>query len=530
MAEKSKIFHIGGKKLNNIELLSENYGYYHLPMDESLTQKLSDLAAIPVENPNNSGNIFLFSFEAMDNLTNFDLTKFPSYQIFYEGYATLTPEQERILKLKGAKKVNLIDGGSEFIAFINENYTGSWGTSIDNSMVEISKNFAGTVTKKGAAYLSLAGDFGTDYQQVLLWKNRWVPTGKIRIHVESAAQGDDIDYFFRAYYIQAGVAKTWDFTKSDIEANKVFRDIGFPDFAINIAVMAKGKGQIELGDVHLRSYLEPDNFLAMGGKRLLDKDHRDQELAYYFNAGDLKPPLNVYFSGYRAAENYEGRWMMGSMGAPFMLIQDPRIVGGSFYRGDNLEKQLIEAIQGCLDQLGFTKDDLILSGISMGTYAAFYYGAVLEPHAIIVGKPLANLGGLAFNSRIFDPYNGDLTLDTIIDLTGELTKDTAKRLDKEFWERFFAADFSKTTFNIVHMLQDTDLPFKKIFNYLKEKYPKTKVLHKGLEGRHNDDGLGIVLWFTKQCKALLQTDFDRKYFQDDDQKTDFFDLLEVDDD
>lgn len=44
-----------------------------------------------------------------------------------------------------------------------------------------------------------------------------------------------------------------------------------------------------------------------------------------------KPPLNVYFSGYRPAEGFEGYFMMNKMNAPFILIGDPRLEGGSFY-------------------------------------------------------------------------------------------------------------------------------------------------------------------------------------------------------
>ena len=40
-------------------------------------------------------------------------------------------------------------------------------------------------------------------------------------------------------------------------------------------------------------------------------------MIYYFNPGDLKPPLAVYFSGYRSAEGFEGRGMMGAWAVLF---------------------------------------------------------------------------------------------------------------------------------------------------------------------------------------------------------------------
>ena len=41
----------------------------------------------------------------------------------------------------------------------------------------------------------------------------------------------------------------------------------------------------------------------LGGHRYTDAERN--EFIYYFNPGDLKPPLNVYFSGYRPAEGFE---------------------------------------------------------------------------------------------------------------------------------------------------------------------------------------------------------------------------------
>ena len=41
-------------------------------------------------------------------------------------------------------------------------------------------------------------------------------------------------------------------------------------------------------------------------------------------------------------------------------------------------------IQNALDFLGFKHDELILSGLSMGSFGALYYAAQLEPAAVVV--------------------------------------------------------------------------------------------------------------------------------------------------
>ena len=39
----------------------------------------------------------------------------------------------------------------------------------------------------------------------------------------------------------------------------------------------------------------------------------------------------------------------------------------------------------------------------MGTFPSLYYGATFEPYAIIVGKPLVNLGTIANRGRLASP-------------------------------------------------------------------------------------------------------------------------------
>lgn len=517
MAKTKLLIQIGGDRLDNISNLDKKFEFHYIDVEtDKVDDKFLELTAIPRDDPNNSGNIFLFGSNEIEKIKFETIRYLPSYQIFYEELGHPTDENRKNLSLKGAMQVNLSDGGKNFIEYVNVNFAVKpWGTSVDNSMVEISNDFNGEIQKKGSAQFIFDGDFGSEFSEIILWKNKWGPTGRTELHVEINADGGNIEYFFRAYYEKEGEIIFWEFNGDDLDIRKVYRDIGFSNFPLNIALFAKGQGRLEIGDVHMRYHLSSNNFLAVGGKRIVDPNEANEELGYYFNAGDLKPPLNVYFSGFRPSEGFEGRWMMGSLNSPFILVYDPRIVGGAFYRGKGLEKQLITVIKNKLSQLGFSNDQLVLSGLSMGTYASFYYGAILKPHGIIVGKPLAGIGNLALNSRLYSPYEWDLAMDTIIHEKGELNEISARKMDQDFWDLFLSADFSKTTFAIAHMLQDTDRPFDKIFNYLKENYPTAKVLHKGLEGRHNDDTSGITKWFFKHFQDLLRDDFKRNYKKDD---------------
>lgn len=523
MSEQSKyLFHIGGRSLPRVQELIKDYQYYHLEISTTLKSDLIKLQPMEKEQINNSPHLFLLSKEVMPHLSQINLISLPSYQIFYETLQGASESEVSLLKLKGAQLINLADQGEGLSQFVNLNYVKPWGTSLDNSRLQVSPHFSGSIMKKGSSTTILHGSFGLeDYQQVLVWKNNFGSYGRVNFYPEISTS-ESVSYYFRAYYKDHNnplKITTFDFSSDQIQKGPVSFNLGSSEFPVNFGLFVKGEGKVQVGALHLRYGLSEGNFLAMGGERLVQKGHMGEELGVYFNAGDLKPPLNVYFSGFRPLEGYEGRWRTGSLGAPFILVSDPRLVGGAFYRGKELEEALVGVIREKLALLGFTNKDLILSGLSMGTYASFYYGAQLEPHAIIVGKPLANIGGLAVNSRVFSPYDWDLAMDTLIHLKGEVTKESAQALDEEFWYNFESANFSETTFIIVHMLQDTDRPFKRIFDHLKKNYPSSKVLHKGLEGRHNDDTPGVIRWFYKQYQQLLISDFDRQFITDESDET-----------
>ena len=95
---------------------------------------------------------------------------------------------------------------------------------------------------------------------------------------------------------------------------------------------------------------------VLGGEIL--KDSHRQEINYFFYPGDFKPPLAVYFSGYRRAEGFEGFGMMRGLGCPFLLFSDQRLDGGVFYLGsDELEEGIRRIIQEHLALLGFLSEN-----------------------------------------------------------------------------------------------------------------------------------------------------------------------------
>ncbi|MEJ7170183.1 accessory Sec system protein Asp2, partial [Staphylococcus epidermidis] len=75
-----------------------------------------------------------------------------------------------------------------------------------------------------------------------------------------------------------------------------------------------------------------------------------------------------------------------------------------FYLGsETYENSIKKVIKETLEYLNFKEDDLILSGLSMGSFGALYYGSQLTPRAVIVGKPLVNIGRIAENMKLKRP-------------------------------------------------------------------------------------------------------------------------------
>ncbi len=73
-------------------------------------------------------------------------------------------------------------------------------------------------------------------------------------------------------------------------------------YYLSVSVQVKGQGIVKIHSTHRQSHLGYGDLL-IGGNRVVDKNR--EELIYYFHPGDLKPPLNIYFSGYRPAEGFE---------------------------------------------------------------------------------------------------------------------------------------------------------------------------------------------------------------------------------
>lgn len=280
---------------------------------------------------------------------------------------------------------------------------------------------------------------------------------------------------------------------------------------VNISIEAKGEGALILGVLHWRWSRKEQGAFIVGGQRIVDQINHD-DIAYYFNPGDMKPPLNVYFSGARGLEGFEAYPLFRRLKAPSLLFTDMRLAVGEFYddASQSIGEQIMGVINKTLEKLGFSYNQLLMTGISMGTYPALKYGAQMKAHAIVVAKPITNLGYVAERERLQRPDEFDTIFDIDNQFVNKLDLENLQELDQRFWERFEANDLIKTRLFIGYMKNDDydNLTVQKL-KQSKAIEKARQIVYKGYEGRHNDNP-DINIWFIERLHQILETDFGRK--------------------
>lgn len=387
-----------------------------------------------------------------------------------------------------------------------------YGEKFRPEAVGIAQGFKGSVKWNGQYSVSLEGDFGYDFNQIVFWKNN-IPVEKgqaIEFWLEYKKSADvEISLSIKQFVngSLADIQDSWDFSQEELD-EPVRIEATNGAGLIFCSLKARGSGTLDVIALHDRiSRWDLGTFLV-GGERYVTSER--EEIFAYFDPGDLKPPLAVYFSGYKTQEGFEGYYMMRKMGCPFLLIAEQRFEGGGFYMGSpEFEKMMVQIIEKYLGKLGFYPDQLILSGISMGTIGSMYYGCDLRPHALILGKPLASLGDIAANERLKRPKGFPTSLDLLRHYGGGMDQESIDRLNDRFWNKIKNTDFGHTKFIVSYMFEDDydATAYNRLLTELNS--AGVQVYGKGLHGRHNDNTAGIGAWFKGQYERVLKEDFDR---------------------
>lgn len=420
-----------------------------------------------------------------------------------------------IFRRKMLRKLEVVGDLQTKIDYLYLTHFGSqYGAKLKVPDIDVSEQFQGNVFYDGHVAVHLQGEFGQDFTPLLtfrynlgtfpvaleIWLEYFKVAGNPEIYLEiTPMRKGSLHDFLEPIVLSEDQLETPYILPPDEE-------IGF----YAISVWAKGTGELGFGPLHWRYSRIGMGQFVLGGERF--SDSKKQELIYYFNPGDLKPPLNVYFSGFRTAEGFEGYGIMKSLKGPFLLIGDPRLEGGGFYIGSpELEAKVVEVIQESLDYLGFQQSDLILSGLSMGTFGALYYASDFNPYAVVIGKPFTNVGDTVAAIKLKRPDEFETSADVLLNVTGGAQKQDMEQLNQKFWDKFKQSSFAETTFAIAYMEND-DYDGKATAMLLEALTEQgTHIYTKGYEGRHNDNSRAINRWFMKQYVQLLENGYGRKY-------------------
>ena len=512
----TQVIQIGGNDLRLNDKLTADFQYQYFTATEYLTATIEEQELVVAGEIATSfwDAVFIVGADVSGEVDERFLTSLPANSLIYDRVSIMGEAAQRILKLKNAAPADLTDPSAVAYLLSHTFFAGQKGFKFRVGNWVLRPDFDGVIKQNGNQYLEIesqtpAAQTVADYN----YGNYLADDTDWEVKVECEQVTETMEAVVELWLISPDTESV---QRVDITGTDLLTPLKFHVAAganLHVTVRVSGEGVFRLGMVHFHQlHGEMGPLLVGTTERTMTTGLRPQLLTY-FNAGDLKPPLNVYFGGYHTAETFEGFYMMRNLGAPFLLVLDPRLDGGAFYTGDTeMEQAIVDVIQSQLQNLGFERDELVLAGLSMGSFGGLYYSARLLPRAVVVGKPLINLGTIAENERINRPDAFPTSLDLIRLLTGDLTYESFTQANQIFWETFKDADLAQTIFAIAYMKNDDydANAFRELAEYLRGKFPNVNLRYKGLVGRHNDDTPGIVKWFLQQYRQILRTEFGRQ--------------------
>lgn len=153
----------------------------------------------------------------------------------------------------------------------------------------------------------------------------------------------------------------------------------------------------------------------------------------------------------------------------------------------------------------------------MGTTGAIYYGSKIGARAVIVGKPLINLGTIALNNTLHRANEFDTALDLLLLQQGKNSAKAATEFDQRMLQALKNSQLTAGQVLAAYMREDDydGTAFHDLVENLQA--DQVKVIGHGYTGRHNDASNKVIAWFLKQYELLLQ-EFERKGQDETDQR------------
>lgn len=375
--------------------------------------------------------------------------------------------------------------------------------SLPVRQIMVRPELSGGVSVCGHAELSLEGAFGDCFRRTLEWtKSVRLPANTSwQIWPELRIEGD-VQVRLRGFFWKEGARETAGSALRE-DLSKPFYVAAREDLEVAFSLEVKGSGHIHIGPLHLRQALPGGSVFVRGTQRSVDG--AGEELFTCFRSMDRKPPLYVLFSDRRAREGFDGYEELYIRGCPFLMLFDPRLGGGCGYLGTpDYEKMVRQKITGAMGTLGFDNSQVILEGSSLGAAGALYCGASIHPRAMILGRPVVNLGDMALREKLWRPGGFPASLDILQRLEGGSAPENAQHLNQKMQKRLEDGHFEGTRLVAAYMKEDDYDPsaYMDLLHHLRGK--RASVFGKGFEGRHDDSRDEVERWLELQRRRILR--------------------------
>lgn len=322
MSEKIRILQLGVDDWRKKYRLPENIDYTYQSSFTEESKKRYDLVFLDRGLQENE-------LEPLWHATN-------PHALYVTERAAWDRRTERFCEEKKGKRIAESQIQSFLLQEVRNYFPGQYGEKFCHQDLVIARGFTGKICWNGNCSVSLQGDFGRELRQAAFWRSNipvdrgqaielWLeyqkdPSVRIALSVTQFVRGSVSD-----------VQQRWFFSEEDME-EPVLLDNQMNYGLVFVSLLAMGSGNLEIIALHDRYSRRGHGCFLPGGERYVTS--KREEAFCYFDPGDRKPPLNIFFSGYKTRQGFEGYHLMQKMGCPFLLISESRLEGGCFYMGD----------------------------------------------------------------------------------------------------------------------------------------------------------------------------------------------------
>lgn len=330
-------------------------------------------------------------------------------------------------------------------------------------------NETAIIEAKGAEYqrfgsyqLALTADFGSTWQVAVSWSRHltnWMKDVNIfGFLVSGEAYKVQLDY-----QIQGNLQVKFRMITIDHEANIQIKDFYDKTFILDVPkyrtiqfqYLVCGSGTVRLGKT-LISRNRGEYGQLLPGDEVLDVSEEEQVYCYEIPGKDSRKLIVSFTGALNHCPKFEYT-TLAKYGFPVLLFSDFRERSGCFHLGKAFntayEQTVMARIQAALAKYGLTNEDLIINGYSMGSFAALYYGTLLNAGDVIASKPITQLGDVTKDSKIIWQTDGTM-IDARYYLTGSLAATDDEKLNNYLWQAVARQTTCNTNFHLFGLTND----------------------------------------------------------------------------